>query len=168
MDGAPSCTVVIPTTNRPDLLEGCLGAAARLKYPRFELLVVASAPRDDASAEVARLHGAGYVAEPQLGASRARNRGARACRTEIVAYLDDDACPDPDWLAQLARGFADPRVGAVTGRVLPYRLDEDPDTALLEERMGMSCFGGTARRVISVTVFAWSAVMLSSNTFASP
>jgi len=59
-----------------------------------------------------------YLNSPRPGLSRARNDGARACCTELVAYLDDDAWPHRDWLATLAREFADPRVMAVGGEEL--------------------------------------------------
>lgn len=39
---APSISVIIPTFNRPDKLSACLGALAKLDYPRnrFEVVVV--------------------------------------------------------------------------------------------------------------------------------
>ena len=37
-----------------------------------------------------------------LGLSSARNTGLRAARHGIVAYIDDDAAPDPHWLTYLA------------------------------------------------------------------
>src|SRR5207244_3033426 len=38
---------------------------------------------------------------------------------EIVAYLDDDARPDPDWLAYLAAGFAATNHAAIGGPNVP-------------------------------------------------
>jgi hypothetical protein len=47
----------------------------------------------------------------------ARNLGARHARTELVAFTADDCLVAADWLDRLREGFADPRVGFVTGRV---------------------------------------------------
>jgi GT2 family glycosyltransferase len=53
------------------------------------------------------------------GLSGGRNTGARQARGEIVAFLDDDAMAEPDWLAVLAAGYDDPAVMGVGGRTLP-------------------------------------------------
>ena len=113
-----SATVVICTRDRAHELGDCLQAVARLRYPRFEVLVVENGPPDARTQGVAEWHGARYLNCPRLGLSRARNAGARACHTDLVAYLDDDARPHPDWLAALACEFADPLVMAVGGEEL--------------------------------------------------
>ena len=110
-----SATVVICTRDRAHELGDCLQAVARLRYPRFEVLVVENGPPDGRTEAVAEWHGARYLSCSRLGLSRARNAGARACQTDLVAYLDDDARPHPDWLAALACEFADPLVMAVGG-----------------------------------------------------
>ena len=113
-----SATVVICTRDGAHELDRCLQAVARLHYPRFEVLVVENGPPDARTQAVAEWHGARYLNSPRIGLSRARNDGARACRTDLVAYLDDDALPHPDWLCTLAAGFADPLVMAVGGEEL--------------------------------------------------
>jgi GT2 family glycosyltransferase len=53
------------------------------------------------------------------GLSGARNTGIAATASDIVAFLDDDAVPQPGWLAELTAPFADPDVWVTGGRALP-------------------------------------------------
>jgi cellulose synthase/poly-beta-1,6-N-acetylglucosamine synthase-like glycosyltransferase len=82
-----------------------------------EIVVVDSSPRHYLSDALAAAYGARYLREPNPGLSRARNAATRAATGEIVAYLDDDAFPAPDWLRFLVPHFDDPRVAAVTGTI---------------------------------------------------
>ena len=118
-DYSPTCSVVVCTRNRPTQLDQCLTSLAALNYPAYEVVIVDNAPGDQRSREVALRWGVRYLTEPAPGLSRARNCGARASSSEIVAYLDDDALAEPNWLSVLVRDFEDPRTMAVTGAILP-------------------------------------------------
>ncbi|MBI2815514.1 MAG: glycosyltransferase [Acidobacteria bacterium] len=121
----PPCTVIIPTRDRPADLDRCLEAVSRLEYSTFDVLVVNNAPANNATRDVAQKWGVRYLVEPRPGVSRARNSGARACDSEILAYLDDDSVPEPAWLSALVEEFSDPAVMAVTGRTLPVEVTTD-------------------------------------------
>jgi len=106
-DATLTVSVVICTKNRPANLRECLSAIARLDPIPSEVLVVDNTQGNQETENLSREFGARYVVEPVPGLSRARNRGLVECDTEIVAFLDDDAIPAPDWLGILMEPFAD-------------------------------------------------------------
>ena len=120
----PSVSVVIATRHRPNLLDRCLHALHNQSVVPSGVIVVDNSAGDDATRAVTRVRSASYLVEPRRGVSRARNRGAREASSDVVAYLDDDAVPDPGWLAGLLPEFGDPRVAAVTGPILGFRHRE--------------------------------------------
>ena len=120
-----SCTVIVCSRNRPDALDECLDAIARLDYPDYRVLVVDSASTDGRTQAVARKWQSDFLRADVPGLSYARNLGARASTTEFVAFTDDDAVPDEKWLRHLLAPFEEPAVAGVAGRILPLQLDTD-------------------------------------------
>jgi mycofactocin glycosyltransferase len=54
------------------------------------------------------------------GPGAARNTGLAAATTPLVAFVDSDCVPGPDWLAPLLPHFADPAVAAAAPRIVPH------------------------------------------------
>jgi GT2 family glycosyltransferase len=139
-------TIAVCTRNRPDDLRGALEALMRLPDDGQEVLVVDNAPSDDATRRlVAGYPRVRYVYEPRAGLDVARNRAIREARFDIVAFTDDDAAPDPSWLRNLVRNFAeDPLTMCATGLTMPLELETEAQEAF--ERY--SPFGKGFRRRI--------------------
>ena len=60
------------------------------------------------------------------GLSGGKNTGVAVSHGEIVAFLDDDAAADQDWLKYFADSYTDPAVIGVGGRTLPNWLAPRP------------------------------------------
>jgi glycosyltransferase involved in cell wall biosynthesis len=143
----PLVTVAVCTRDRTDDLARCLDSLERLRYPTFEVLVVDNAPSSDATLRlVERRRGVRYAREPRQGLDWARNRAIEEAAGEIIAFTDDDAVADPEWLGAIAAAFLrDPAVAAVTGLVLPSELDTEAQ--VLFERYRSFGRGFVTRRV---------------------
>lgn len=122
----PATSVVICTRERPEDLTRALQALAALRPAPLEIIVIDNAPLTDATRDVvAKAPFAKYVREDRRGLNAARNRALREARGEVVAFTDDDAVPEPEWLAGLLPNFADPTVVVVTGLTLPLVLETE-------------------------------------------
>ena len=106
-----------------DLRDSVLSAAAQQPTPDGIVLVVDhnDALLERAGRELApEVPGLRVVANRRRqGLSGARNTALELLDAEVVAFLDDDASADPEWLARLTAPYADPAVIAVGGSATP-------------------------------------------------
>ena len=117
-------SVVICTRNRPEDLERSIRALLDSADRDFELIIVDNASGDDRTEKVvAGFSGVRYVREDRPGLDIARNTGAREAGRELIAYTDDDVEVSRQWTGELKTAFSDPLVMAVTGMIIPRRLD---------------------------------------------
>ncbi len=130
---SPRVTVVIPCRNDAQFLQPCLHALDAQTHPADRVIVVDNASTDS-SADVARSLGADLVEEAIIGVWPAAARGydEALAGTDIIARLDADSRPHPDWIARLVRAFvADPHLGVLTGGAEFY--DAGPVVSYLGE-----------------------------------
>jgi GT2 family glycosyltransferase len=139
-------TVVVPVWNRRDLLENLLGRLRAQTCPIDEVLVVDDASQDG-SAGLAEAMGARAVRmETHGGFAKAVNRGIQESRTPLVAIVNNDVEPAPDWLETLAAALS-PEIWFASGRILqasdPGRIDATYDAVC---RGGAPCRLGHGSR----------------------
>src|SRR5258705_8666923 len=111
-------TIVIPVWNGRELLLGLLEKLRRQSFPIAEVVAVDNGSTDGA-ADAAEQNGARVLRMgANLGFSRAVNVGIEACRTELVALVNSDVEPEPEWLERLAGAMESPEVWFATGKIL--------------------------------------------------
>jgi O-antigen biosynthesis protein len=111
---SPRVSVVVCSFNGERTLRECLEGLCALDYPDFEVIVVNDGSTDQTAA-IAASYPVRLITTENQGLSNARNTGLSAATGEIVAYIDDDAYPDPHWLQYLARTFMEGDWAAVGG-----------------------------------------------------
>lgn len=119
---APRVSVLICTYDGARTLGETCAAVTQLDYPDVEVIVVDDGSNDD-SAEIAERNGFRVISTDNRGLSSARNTARAAASGEIVAFIDDDAMPDPQWLTYLVDTFARTDFVAVGGPNLPVPGD---------------------------------------------
>lgn len=114
----PRISVVVCSHNGEATIRDCLEGLAGLDYPDFEVIVVDDGSSDQTATIVAE-YPVRLITIPNRGLSHARNTGMQAATGEIIAYLDDDAYPDPHWLTYLAVAFMNSDHVGIGGPNLP-------------------------------------------------
>jgi GT2 family glycosyltransferase len=136
-------SVVIPTYQRPDLLQRCLEAMKEQSFAkdRFEVIVVSDGP--DIATKILGVELS--FLEPKFvflhtpekkGPAAARNFGWRRANGTLIAFTDDDTIPDADWLSNIWRSYNGEKEIAFTGKIkVPLSnpaTDYEKNTAGLE------------------------------------
>jgi hypothetical protein len=105
-------SVVTPTRNRTDRLARAIDSVRAQSYGYWEHIVVDDASDDGTpellqamAAEDARMRS--FRLDEHQRSSRARNHALDRARGDVIVYLDDDNCFDPDWLKSVVWAFTD-------------------------------------------------------------
>ncbi|WP_298858822.1 glycosyltransferase family 2 protein [uncultured Sulfitobacter sp.] len=94
-------SVIVVSRGRPDALLRCLTAVAQLQYRAFEVVVVACPAGIAVTETLDILPDIKCIAFDEANISAARNLGLIHAAGEIVAFIDDDSVPEPQWLRHL-------------------------------------------------------------------
>jgi len=105
----PFISIIIPVKNLNPYLEECIAHCQRLDYPHYEIMVLPDRPHPQNWEDVK------VVPTGPVAPSEKRDKGMEKAKGEILAFLDDDAFPSPDWLKNAAPHFQNKEVAAVGG-----------------------------------------------------
>ncbi len=114
-------TVVVNTNGRAPSLPRTLSGLDALDHRETEVIVVAGPDQEGLADAIAPWRDRiVLVGCPERNLSRSRNIGIRAAAGAFVAFIDDDAVPDPGWLTALLAGFEGEDVAATGGPVFDH------------------------------------------------
>jgi glycosyltransferase involved in cell wall biosynthesis len=122
-------SVIIPVRNDAAGLRRCLEALGRQSFQEpFEILVVDNGSSDRPSVEGERR--ARLLFEPRPSSYAARNTAAATARGDILAFIDSDCLPAPDWLERGVHAAVEAGDRSyVGGRVDVFARDPQAPTA---------------------------------------
>ncbi len=122
-----SVIICVYTEKRWDDMVDAVASVQQQSTPPHEIIIVVD--HNPGLLERVRAHIPGVIvvenSEPQ-GLSGARNTGIAMAQGALIAFLDDDATAEPDWLARLSRCCEDPQVMGTGGTVGPQWLSKKP------------------------------------------
>jgi glycosyltransferase involved in cell wall biosynthesis len=153
-------SVIVPTFNRPDLLQRALASVLAQTYRQFEIVVVNDAGTDVESV-VNQMNSSGKIVyvrhDRNRGLAASRNTAIQLVRGKYIAYLDDDDIYYPDHLETLVRqleaegcevAYTDAcrahqsrrqQQLVTTHRDVPFSFDFDPDRMLVGNFIPVLC-----------------------------
>jgi GT2 family glycosyltransferase len=152
----PFVSVVIPTYNRAAVLADTVRYLLGQDYPSYEIIVVDQSP--DAGGSLSPVFGDPRVAYHVIrgrGPQASKNFGIERAKGDIILTVDDDIIPEPDLIARHVANYADPKVGAVGGRVFsPGQEATDHETVGTFRRTGIAVGNYTSNKRMPIsTVF---------------
>jgi hypothetical protein len=125
----PFASVVVPSIVRDvPQLSRTVSSLLDLKYPNYEVIVVDNRSGGErlSLSEFDGNERLRIVVEPFPGASAARNKGIGVAIGEFIAFTDDDAIADKNWLRVLGSRFAQSsEVEGIGGLVLPLEFQTE-------------------------------------------
>jgi cellulose synthase/poly-beta-1,6-N-acetylglucosamine synthase-like glycosyltransferase len=139
-DIEPKVTVLIAAFNEEREIEQTVVNKLAQNYPadRLEVIVISDGSTDRTDATVRALAAGREETlrllrqEPRQGKTQALNLAVTQATGEIFVFADANSIYAPDAIRRLVRGFADPSVGYITGRM----IYTNPDAAGLGEGSG--------------------------------
>ena len=150
-------SLIVVSRHRAAMLQRAISAVRLQDYPALELVVVA----DPASAAAVRGMQLPIKAVEfdQANIAAARNAGIGVAAGEVVAFLDDDAVPEPTWISRIVAPLANPSVRVATGFVRGRNGISDQwracdvdqfgwDHALSVDRHAVTLLAGNAQRAV--------------------
>lgn len=133
-------SVLITTYNSASVLGACLDSIFQQDYPRVEIIVVDN-DSTDGTRDVLKRAGERvrvFYNEINMGFAAAQNQAMAQARGDWLLSLNPDVILSPNFISRLvAAGEADPRIGAVCGKLLRWRPGEAAERTQIIDSTGI-------------------------------
>jgi cellulose synthase/poly-beta-1,6-N-acetylglucosamine synthase-like glycosyltransferase len=107
-------SIIIAVKTWQKNLEECVGKCRELDFPGLEILVLPDEPFESGLLPEGRTPVI-VIPTGQVSPAHKRDLGLKSAKGEIIAFLDDDAWPEKDWLESAVRHFENDEIAAVAG-----------------------------------------------------
>ncbi len=112
-------SVGIITFNRPETLKLVLEALKLQTRKADEIIVVDNSTNDETQKLMKKYPKVKYTyVKERIFQPQARNIILKKCNGNVIAFLDDDAVPEKQWLSAIEESYSDDNVAGVTGPAL--------------------------------------------------
>lgn len=103
----PLVSIILPTKNRPKIIQNAINSIIKQSYKNWELVVVNDGGNDisDIIERIGDKRIKYFNCEQSMGKSHANNLGIKKASAEIIAYLDDDDRWLPNHLEASVKGL---------------------------------------------------------------
>jgi len=109
MDKNLKFSIIIPFQQPSEYLYECLKHLQRLSYANYEIILLPD------KKEILTYHKTKVIPTGRVGPAKKRDKGVIKSSGDIVAFIDDDAYPDRDWLKNAFSNFQIEGIAAVCG-----------------------------------------------------
>lgn len=114
----PKVSIIIPVKRINDYIHESMEYLLALDYPNFEVLIF-----PDEKDKVHTWPKTKIIPSGKVGPAEKRDLALKYASGRILAFLDDDAYPRPDWLKKMVPLFRDGKVAGVGGPALTPQSD---------------------------------------------
>jgi glycosyltransferase involved in cell wall biosynthesis len=141
----PYFSVIIPTYKRGHIIDHPLNGLTKQTFKNFEVIIVIRSSGDGTEDRVDRyadrLRIRKFVLSDRYQHWDQLNYGVIQAHGAVLAFLDDDAVPLPNWLELQSKIYAGPNMGGIAGNVLTARIVDGSAVPLAQDASEIIPFG---------------------------
>lgn len=112
-------SIIIPVKKINDYIKESIPKILKLNYSQFEIIIFTDCEEPEFSFDKTKI-----VASGKVGPAQKRDLAIKYAKGDILAFLDDDAYPENDWLEKALVHFKNEKVAAVGGPAITPESDD--------------------------------------------
>lgn len=117
-DTKAEVSIIVITHNRCELLEKCIQSLLSQKTDIPYEVIVVDNDSSDSTKKIVEKYGIKYLFVSHELSRRPRNQGIKIAKGNIIAYIDDDAIADSNWIQNIFETISSGKADAVGGKIL--------------------------------------------------